>query len=204
MSNFIVGLTGGIGCGKTTITNMFAQLGVDIIDADIVARQIVAPKTKALNAIAEHFGSTFITDTGELNRSLLRSKIFSNNDDKKWLNNLLHPLIRQTIQQQISQAKSDYCILVAPLLIENKLNKMVDKVLVVDVDESTQLARTLKRDTSNEQEIKAIIASQISRQTRLAAADDIIDNTQTDLHGVEKAVKKLAEYYLSLAQAKHS
>ena len=178
MSQIIIGLTGGIGSGKTTIANMFSTLGIDIIDADIIAREVVQPNSPALGQIKQHFGDKLIFADGNLNRALLREKIFSCNHEKKWLNDLLHPLIRQSITSQLEQATSPYCLLVAPLLIENKLNALVHKVLVVDVKESVQLTRTLKRDKSNEQVIKSIMASQLSRTDRLSAADDVINNNE--------------------------
>lgn len=195
MTAFIVGLTGGIGSGKTTVANMFAQLKVDIIDADIAARQVVAPNTSALQRIIEHFGDEYMDDSGQLNRSLLRSRIFSQTEDKRWLNNLLHPIIRQKILEDIKLTTSPYCLLVAPLLIENKLDTLVDRTLVIDVNESNQIIRALKRDTSDEAEIKSIIASQISRKHRLKAADDVIDNTNCDLNVTKKQVKYLDSLY---------
>ena len=199
MSAFIVGLTGGIGSGKTTIANLFNELGIDIIDADIVARQVVAPNSPALQSIVDRFGPDYLDRSGNLNRTLLRTRIFSHDEDKRWLNNLLHPLIRQTLLDELKQAQSPYCLLVAPLLIENNLHALVDRVLVIDVDESVQLSRTLKRDASNEAEIKAIIASQISRDKRLVAADDVINNNDPALNeklaNAKQQVVKLDSYY---------
>jgi len=131
----VIGLTGGIGSGKTTIADFFADLGIDIIDADIAARKVVEPKSSALVQISQHFGLQFIQADGTLNRSLLRSRIFSNDTDKLWLNNLLHPLIRQTMLNEIQQSKSPYCLLVAPLLIENNLQSLVQRILVIDISE---------------------------------------------------------------------
>ena len=199
MSNLIIGLTGGIGSGKTTITNMFQALDIDIIDADIIAREVVAPKSYALEKIVEHFGNDYLTEQGQLNRAKLRSTIFSNQDAKQWLNNLLHPLIRDEIINQTKAANSNYCILVAPLLVENKLLHLVDRVLVIDVEECTQLKRTLTRDTSSADEIKAIMASQASRAQRLSKADDIIDNDSDNLTIVQQQVSELNATYHTLA-----
>ena len=193
MSQIIIGLTGGIGSGKTTIANMFATLGIDIIDADIIAREVVQPNSPALGQIKQHFGDKVIFTDGNLNRALLREKIFSCDQEKKWLNELLHPLIRQSITSQLKEATSPYCLLVAPLLIENKLDALVHKVLVIDVKESVQLTRTLRRDKSNEQVIKSIMASQLSRTDRLSAADDVINNNvecNQTLHLVDKSSSK--------------
>ncbi|MEH6594251.1 MAG: dephospho-CoA kinase [Colwellia polaris] len=203
MSKFIVGLTGGIGSGKTTVSDMFAKLNIDIIDADIAARTVVMPGSKALIAIEANFGPDFITPTGELDRTKLRSRIFSNSDDKTWLNNLLHPLIRTEILSQISQAKSNYCVLVAPLLIENNLQKLVNRVLVINIDEANQIARTAERDPSSVAEIKRIIASQMPSKQRLSFADDVINNQDISLEEIQQQVTALDQKYRTLA-LKHS
>jgi dephospho-CoA kinase len=195
----VIGLTGGIGCGKTTVANFFANLGIDIIDADIAARKVVAPNSNALLQISQHFGNTFIMPDGTLNRALLRSQIFSNEADKQWLNHLLHPLIRQTILEEIQQSQSPYCLLVAPLLIENNLQSLVARILVIDIGESAQVKRAVLRDPSSSDEIKRIIASQISREARLKHADDIIDNSSSDLNLIKASVIKLDQKYRNLA-----
>ena len=146
-------MTGGIGSGKTTIANFFADLGIDIIDADIAARKVVEPKSNALGRISHHFGPQFIQADGTLNRPLLRSRIFSNDTDKLWLNNLLHPLIRQTMLNEIQQSQSPYCLLVAPLLIENNLQSLVQRILVIDISEVEQIKRAVLRDPSSKEEI---------------------------------------------------
>jgi dephospho-CoA kinase len=195
----VIGLTGGIGCGKTTIANMFVDLGIDIIDADIAARKAVEPESSALIQISQHFGAKFIQSDGTLNRSLLRSKIFSNEHDKLWLTNLLHPLIRQIMLKEIQQSRSSYCLLVAPLLIENDLQSLVDQILVVDLNEGEQIKRAVLRDPSTKEEIKRIIASQIPRTKRLSYADDVIDNSESDLHLIKSRVIKLDQKYRYLA-----
>lgn len=196
MSEFIVGLTGGIGSGKTTVSDMFAELGIDIIDADIVAREVVEPGSDALTDIKQYFGADYINSQGGLDRTKLRTRIFSHPDDKRWLNNLLHPIIRQEMTKQLASAKSKYCILVAPLLLENDLNKLVNQVLVVDINQDTQVMRTLARDPSSAAEIKKIIASQMPRQEKLKLADDIICNENTDLDKLKKNVLILHQNYL--------
>lgn len=200
MSKLIIGLTGGIGSGKTTITNYFVELGVEIIDADIIAREVVAVDSPALKAIAHHFGNDYLLADGQLNRTLLRSRIFSNEADKIWLNNLLHPLIRFNIVKQTKEAKSPYCLLVAPLLIENNLLELIDRLLIVDVSETTQISRTLLRDCSSEQEVKAIMASQTSREARVNIADDIINNNDSSLSEIKTAVLSLDKKYLALTK----
>ena len=200
MSDFIIGLTGGIGSGKTTVSNMFAELGVDIIDADVVAREVVEPNSIALTAIENHFGAEYINAQKQLDRVKLRTRIFSNPEDKEWLNNLLHPLIRQSMVAQLSNAQSDYCILVAPLLLENGLNKLVGRVLVVDIDEESQITRTVARDPSSQEEIKRIIASQMSRNERINSADDIINNQNNDLEKIKQQVQELNQQYLKYSR----
>lgn len=194
----VIGLTGGIGSGKTTVANIFADLGIDIIDADIAARQVVAPESSALIQISKHFGQQFIQTDGTLNRPLLRSQIFANEQDKLWLNSLLHPLIRQTMLTEIQHSKSPYCLLVAPLLIENNLQSLVKRILVIDINEDEQIKRAVLRDPSSKEEIIKIIASQISRKKRLNYADDVIDNNESDLSKIRNIVLKLDKKYRNL------
>lgn len=198
MSQFIVGLTGGIGSGKTTVTNIFAELGIDIIDADIAARIVVEPGSEALVAIAQYFGTEYIDSTGQLDRAKLRSRIFSTPEDKSWLNSLLHPLIRQEILAQIARSTSCYCILVAPLLLENNLQTLVNSVLVVDIEEQSQIERTVARDPSSPEEVARIIASQLPRTERLSFADDIINNENVTLEQVRQQVTDLDTRYKTL------
>lgn len=200
MKKFVVGLTGGIGSGKTTVANMFNKLGVELIDADIIAREVVEPNTPALAKIKDHFGADFILPDGSLDRTKLRHKIFSFEDDKQWINGLLHPIIRESILTKITETTGEYCILVAPLLLENKLTQYVNRTLVIDVNESTQIERTIKRDNSNKNVIEKIIASQISREERLKHADDIIDNSENDLNVIQNQVEKLHNIYVSMAK----
>ncbi len=199
MSNYVVGLTGGIGCGKTTVSDMFIALGIEVVDADVVAREVVAPNSFGLNEIVKYFGEEFLLASGELDRAKLRSEIFSNSASKNWLNQLLHPLIRTSIEQQLKACRSDYCILAAPLLIENNLLHLVQRVLVIDVDQQTQLKRTLARDPSSAAEIKRIIASQVPQQQRRETADDIIDNSGDDLTIITAQVAELHQKYLALS-----
>ncbi len=200
MSKLIIGLTGGIASGKTTISEMFKVLGVDIVDADIIARDLVTPPSNALNAIAAHFGNDYLNANGQLNRSLLRQKVFSHPSHKEWLNSLLHPLIRSCIIEQTAKAKSDYCLLVAPLMIENNLLPLINRLLVIDVAESLQIERTIKRDNSSLTEVKAILASQTTRAERLRAADYIIDNNNSALTSLNKHVVSLHQKFLNLTK----
>ena len=202
MSQYVVGLSGGIGSGKTTVSDEFAKLGIAIIDADIIARQVVEPGSPALAAIVEKFGSQVLNPQGALNRSQLRQQVFSEPALKDWLNQLLHPLIRAQMISQTQLAKSEYCILSVPLLVENKLTVLVNRVLIVDVSEDTQLSRTVLRDNSNAEQIRAIMRAQASRAERLAAADDVINN-EGQPQDLVNQVAKLHQQYLKLAAANH-
>lgn len=200
MSTYTIGLTGGIGCGKTTVSDMFSQLGAGIVDADIVAREVVEPGTHALESIRTKFGRDILSPDGYLDRQALRSIVFSNDEHLKWLNKLLHPLIRQSIESRIANCKKQYCILVAPLLIENKLLHLVDRVLVIDIDEALQLERTSQRDPSSIEEIKRIISKQSSRSERLEKADDVLDNNSSDIEILRANVEKLHQKYIEIAE----
>ena len=176
--SLVIGLTGGIASGKTTVANLFQQhFAIDIVDADIVAREVVEPETEGLNAIIEHFGSKVVSVEGTLDRAALRSIIFSQPEEKLWLNDLLHPMIRARMLEQLSQATSDYVLLVIPLMVENNLQNLADKVLVVDVEEQIQIERTMQRDNVDEQQAQSILKSQASRAQRLAIADFVIKNS---------------------------
>jgi dephospho-CoA kinase len=200
MADFIIGLTGGIGSGKTTVSTLFSELGVEIVDADIIAREVVAPNTHALANIVEHFGSKILLSNKQLNRALLRECVFSNPKEKSWLNALLHPLIRENLLAQIQASQGEYCILSAPLLLENNLQTLVNRVLIIDVSEQTQVIRTTKRDQSSKRLIQEIINSQVNREQRLAAADDIIDNESSNLANLKKSVLELHQQYRLLSQ----
>ncbi|PSV12078.1 dephospho-CoA kinase [Photobacterium leiognathi] len=198
--SLVIGLTGGIGSGKTTVANLFADTyGIDIIDADIVAREVVEPNTFGLNAIVEKCGKEILLEDGTLNRAKLRDAIFSQPELKTWLNNLLHPLIREKMQQDINQSQSPYCLLVVPLMVENNLQTMTDRLLVVDVGEQVQIERTQQRDNVSVEQIKNILASQASREQRLDAADDVITNNG-DNKALVSQVEQLHLQYLKMSQ----
>nr|WP_246873458.1 dephospho-CoA kinase [Pantoea ananatis] len=194
-------MTGGIGSGKSTIAGYFAASGVDIIDADVIAREVVEPGTPALQAIIERYGDAILTEQGTLQRSRLREIIFATPDEKTWLNALLHPLINARTQQLKAQAASPYVLWVVPLLVENRLQRQADRVLVVDTDEETQLRRTLQRDNVSLEQAKRILAAQATRQQRLDCADDIIDNSGAPEKALPQ-VAKLHQLYLKLAATK--
>jgi len=197
---YTVALTGGIGSGKSTVANAFAHLGVDIIDADIIARQVVEPGQPALIALHEKFGDTILLPTGALNRAELRHIIFNSSANKLWVNNLLHPLIHAETQRQLALARSAWCLWVVPLLVENHLQHLADRVLVVDVDRETQLRRTMARDNISREQAENILAAQATREARLAVADDIIDNSASP-EAVITHVAELNQRYLALATA---
>ena len=197
---FVIGLTGGIASGKTTVANLFKQqFKIDIVDADIVAREVVEPGTPGLNAIIEHFGADIVRDDQMLDRAKLRERIFSNPEEKAWLNRLLHPMIREKMIEDLEQVTSDYALLVVPLLVENKLDSLCDRVLVVDVDPQTQISRTVKRDNVSEEQAKAILASQASREQRLALADDVVKNNPDD-PDLLLQITDLHEKYLAMCK----
>ncbi|MBE0369377.1 dephospho-CoA kinase [Pseudoalteromonas aurantia] len=176
MANWVLGLTGGIGAGKTAVSDALAEKGICIVDADIIAREVVAPSTFGLNTIVDKFGKDILQDDGSLNRAKLRHIIFTNDDHKSWLNDLLHPIIRQATLTQLAQAKSTYVVLAAPLLFENKLEQLCNHTLLVDVSEETQITRTSQRDNVENEHVKRIIASQMSRHEKRQKADTILDN----------------------------
>lgn len=183
----IIGLTGGIGSGKSTVSALFKDLGVDVVDADKVARLVVEKGSPALTEIANHFGDGIVSD-GCLNRLRLRELIFTHPAEKLWLNELLHPLIRTEILAQLGNASSDYVLLEAPLLIENKLTAYCDYVLVIDIEEAEQVSRSSKRDGSSVEIIEGIMKSQVSRNERLEVADFIINNSDSSILNLTEVV----------------
>ncbi|ELI0609350.1 dephospho-CoA kinase [Vibrio vulnificus] len=196
----VIGLTGGIASGKTTVANLFQQhFAIDIVDADIVARQVVAPGSAGLTAIVDHFGVDILTHEGELDRGQLRQRIFAHSEEKLWLNALLHPMIRRKMIEDLAQVSSPYALLVVPLLVENQLQTLCDRVLVVDVEEKTQLQRTMDRDGVDEQQVRAILKAQASRHERLALADDVIKNESKDQDLLQQ-ITDLHQKYLAMSK----
>ncbi|WP_454010268.1 dephospho-CoA kinase [Aeromonas sp. Marseille-Q7275] len=196
---YVVAITGGIGSGKTTVANQFAALGIEVVDADLIARDVVAPGTPALAAITSHFGPEMLTGQGQLDRRALRERIFSDPAAKSWLNALLHPIIRSEMLRQCAAVSSPYCLLVVPLLVENRLTELADRVLVIDVDEATQIERTCRRDGVSREQAQAILASQASRSERLAMADDVLDNQSGTTETIRERILALHETYLAFA-----
>lgn len=194
----IIGLTGGIGCGKSTVSAFFAELQIVAIDADIIARQVVMKGQPALQQIAAHFGCDILTD-GELNRARLRDIIFQDDSQKKWLNDLLHPLIRNEIIKRLAEATGPYVLLEAPLLFENGLDTLTDYDLVIDIEPELQIARASARDGVSATNIKAIINSQIDRRQRLQKADFVVNNNGCSLLSLKSAIVDLDRQFRILA-----
>ncbi|NCT77471.1 dephospho-CoA kinase [Pseudomonas stutzeri] len=197
MKLWILGLTGGIGSGKSAVAEQFASLGVHTVDADQAARWVVEPGRTALLQIAQHFGDGVLLPTGELNRAALRERIFADPAERQWLERLLHPLIRSEIADHLARADSPYAIMVSPLLIESGQYRTVDRVLVVDVPEVLQVARTVARDQASEEQVRAILKVQAAREERLRHADDVLVNDR-DLSWLRSEVERLHHFYLQL------
>lgn len=195
-----VGVTGGIGSGKSAVTERLAALGVPIVDADVAAREVVAPGEPALAAIAAHFGDGVIDADGALDRAALRRIVFADAAQREWLERLTHPLIGARIAGQLASAAAPYVVLVSPLLLEGAQRRLVDRIVVVDVPEALQLARTMARDANSEGLVRSIMAAQLPRDERRAAADFIVDNSG-DLDALDAQVAALHETLLELAAA---
>ena len=194
----IVGLTGGIGSGKSTVVRLFGELGVHWVDADDVARQVVEPGTPGLAAIAEHFGQDILTPEGTLDRARLRQIVFADPAQRHWLEALLHPQIREELVRQLQPADYNlpYVLLVSPLLLETDQHELVDRIVVVDVPVDLQISRTMARDNNSREQVERIIAAQIPREERLARADEVIDNSRT-VGEVELQVRELHNRFVA-------
>jgi len=196
-----IGLTGGIASGKSTVAELFAELGVDIIDADRISRELVAPGSPLLERIKNQLGEQFIDAQGRLNRKRLREHIFANPEARKTLERILHPAIRDEMEKQSHQSRSPYVVLVIPLLIETGQKDLVHHILVVDVPEQVQIERVTERDGITAEQAGRILESQAKREQRLAAADDVIVNTGSH-EALQKAVEELHRQYLQLANSR--
>ncbi len=172
----VIGITGGIGSGKTAVTDRLATKGICIVDADVAARRIMMPGGYALTAVVDRYGDGLLLQDGNLDRAALRRIVFEDPAERDWLESLSHPLIGEAIQQDIQQADSPYVVLASPLLLETQQAALCDEIVVVDVPESVQLARTMQRDSNDAEQVKRIMAAQLPREERLAKADRIIHN----------------------------
>jgi dephospho-CoA kinase len=195
----IIGLTGGIGSGKTAVSDRFAALGVPVVDTDLISRQLVEPGHPLLQSIIREFGDSYLDTSGHLDRPALGKLIFSDPQARYKLESILHPAIRREAQKQMDQLQANYAILVIPLLAENGANYSLDRVLVVDTPESLQIERVMQRDGSSRKSVQNILSSQASRSQRLHLADDVIIN-DADLSALNAAVDKLHAHYLQLTQ----
>ncbi|BES70767.1 dephospho-CoA kinase [Marinobacter nanhaiticus D15-8W] len=183
----VIGLTGGIGSGKSTVARLFEQEGVHAVDADTVAREVVEPGTSALAKIADHFGPAILTAQGALDRAALRRIVFEAPAERDWLEKLLHPIIRDELMRQLwltpdahvpQEYKAGYVLLVSPLLLETDQHQLVEQVIVVDVPVETQIERTMARDDNDRAQVERIVAAQMNRKKRLESADIVVDNTR--------------------------
>ena len=197
----VIALTGGIGSGKTTVSNIFKSKNIPVIDTDIIARQVVKQGKPAYLQIITTFGENILTDEKEIDRQALRTIVFSSAQEREKLENILHPLIWNEVRSQLSLINAPYCVVVVPLLLEKKSNIneiSFDRILVLDIDEKSQIERVKKRDNCEEAIVRNIINSQVTRQTRLRAADDILVNTN-DITALQEKVELLHQQYMKLS-----
>jgi len=173
----VVGVTGGIGSGKSALTRYLELQGITVVDADLAARLVVEPGRPALHAIAEHFGADILQADGTLDRAALRQKVFADPTERRWLEQLTHPLIGEELQRQLAESRSAYTVLSSPLLLEGSQSLLTDMVVVVDVPPALQLQRTMARDDNDEAQVRRIMAAQMDREERLSKADVVIDNS---------------------------
>jgi dephospho-CoA kinase len=197
MKPWILGLTGGIGSGKSAVAQGFIERGVHLVDADHAARWVVEPGRPALAKIVEHFGAGVLQADGTLDRAALRRLVFADPEQRRWLESLLHPLIGQEIVQVLARAESPYAILVSPLLVESGQHRLTQRVLVVDTPVELQVQRTIARDQSTEEQVRAILQAQASREERLRHAHDVLLNDR-DLAWLDAEVERLHTFYLTL------
>lgn len=197
---FAVGLTGGIGSGKTTISDLFAELGVDVIDTDEIARELSRKGQPAVRQIEEQFGPDVIAADGSLDRDRMREIAFSNPVARRTLQRILHPLIRAEVQRRLAASAELYALVVVPLLVESRGYDFADRVLVVDCSEQQQIERVMHRSGLSRDQVKAIMTTQASRSERLAAADDVITN-DGEIADLRSQVEKLHRHYLTLSES---
>jgi dephospho-CoA kinase len=197
----VIGITGGIGSGKSAVTDRFEAQGIAVVDADKAARVVVEPGGPALDAIAAHFGAGVLLADGKLDRAALRRIVFADDKERRWLEQLTHPLIAQEIRRQLQAADSDYVILASPLLLETSQGELADLTVVVDVPEALQLQRTMARDDNDEDQVKRIMAAQQPREERLEKADIVIDNSRS-LAELDDVVAELHKEFLARSETR--
>ena len=195
----IIGLTGGIGSGKSVASDKFKSLGVAVVDADVASRTVVEPGKPALKEIQDHFGSGIITAEGKLDRNKLREIIATDPEERKWLESVTHPKIGEQITKEISESTSVYTLFVAPLLLETNSQEMCSRVVVVDVPKDVQIRRTAKRDKVSSNQVEQMVAAQMKREKRLEKADDVLLNSGT-IEDLEKQVEELHKKYIQMAE----
>ena len=195
----IIGLTGGIGSGKSAVSDKFKSLGITVVDADVAARTVVEPGQPALAEIERHFGSNILNQAGVLDRAQLREIMASDSEERVWLESVLHPRIGEQIAKELAESTSPYTIYVAPLLLETNSQKICSRVLVVDVPKEIQIQRTAERDKVSEIQIEKIVAVQMEREERLEKADDVLVNTGT-IKELEEQIVKLHQKYLEMGE----
>lgn len=195
---FIIGLTGGVGCGKSAVAAQFQRHRVPVIDADIITRELVTPGSPILSEISAVFDETILQSDGQLNRRALRQIVFARPEVRRRLEAILHPQVREEILARARALSAPYCLAVIPLLIESGMDDLVERVLIVDCEEAQQISRVRARDHCSEEDVRAIMATQTSRQVRLGAADDVICN-DGDLSELDRDVERLHRQYLALA-----
>ncbi|WP_347988191.1 dephospho-CoA kinase [Methylomonas sp. AM2-LC] len=196
-----IGLTGGIGTGKSTVCKLFESLGIKTFDADIIARQLVEPGMPTLNLLENTFGADIIQADGTLHRAKLRELIFSDQIKKKQLEDIMHPLIYAKIAEETENASGHYCVVAVPLLMETQKTDLFDRILVIDCSKEIQLERVIRRNKLSREQVLAIIDSQISREQRLTLADDVIENSSS-LSRLAEQIKRLHNSYILLATAR--
>lgn len=193
----IIGLTGGIGCGKSTAAAMFSELGVPVLSADKISAELLEHDAHIFSMVVEKFGSEILKEPGVIDRTKLRKRIFTNDTEKSWLEALLHPAIRQQLIERTQKITAPYCIVEIPLLLETDMLDMVDRVLTIDCPVAAQLERSTKRDQSSEADIMAIINAQINRDLRIMRSDDLIDNSK-DLAWLRQQIVNKHAWYLQM------
>jgi dephospho-CoA kinase len=198
---FVLGVTGGIGSGKTVVTDFFSDLKIDVVDADIASRKAVEMGSSCLKEIEKHFGNEVILKNGDLNRQKLREIIFDKEDEKEWLEKLLHPQILNIINNELAESNTPYTILVSPLLFETGQSKLCNRTLLVDVNEKFQIERASLRDKVSKEQIKNIIEAQMPRSEKIRLADDVVSNDGT-LESLKEKIISLHNSYLELSAQK--